>query len=66
MSRPNVEYGIAKEVPYVILMKMGNGEIMDVMTIGATSIEECGGREFAAVRLINPKITNTQWEHIIF
>ena len=59
MSGLNVVHGIVKEVPYVILMRMGNGKVVEIMTIGSTSIEECGGREFAAVRLANPKITKT-------
>ena len=47
-------------------MSMGNGEVVEVMTIGSTFAEECGGREFVAVRLMNPKITKTHQEHIIF
>ena len=45
---------------------MGNGEVVEVMTIGSTSIEECGGREFVAIRFMNPKITKNQKEHVIF
>ena len=66
MSGSNAQQGAVEEVPYVILMRMGNGEIVEVMTIGSTSIEECGGTELVAVGLINPKITNTHKEHFIF
>ena len=57
MSGSNVEHGIVKEVHYVILMQMGNGKVGEIMTIGSTSIEKCRQREFAAVRLTNPKAT---------
>ena len=36
------------------------------MIMGPTSIEECGRRDFVAVRLISPKITKTHQEHFIF
>ena len=46
-------------------MRMGNGKLVEVMTIESTSIEECGGRAFATVRLANPKITKTHKENAI-
>ena len=66
MSGSNIEHGIVRDVPYVILMRMGNGEVIEIMTIGSTSVEECGGRDFVVVRLISPKITTTHWECLIF
>ena len=59
MSGSNVEHAIVKDVPYVILMRMDNGKVVEIMAIGPASIEEGGGRELVAVRLTNPKITKT-------
>ena len=55
-----------QEVTYVPFMRMGNGEAVEVMNIITTSIEEYGGREFVAVRLIKSKISKTHKEHFIF
>ena len=45
---------------------MGNGEVVEVMTIRTTSIGECGGRELMVVRFMNPNITKTHKEDFIF
>ena len=39
MSGSNVEHGVVRDVPYAILMRMRNGKVVEVMTIGFTSIE---------------------------
>ena len=65
-SESNVKHGIVRDVPCVILMQMGNGEVVEVMTIESTSVEECGRREFVVVRFVNSKMTKTHQEHIIF
>ena len=45
---------------------MENGEVVKMMAIGSTSIEECEGSEFAAMRLMNPKIIKRSKEHVMF
>ena len=49
MNRSNIDHGIVEEVSYVLLMRMGNRVVVELMIIGTTSIEECGGRELAVV-----------------
>ena len=51
--------GVVKDIHYVSLMRMGNGELMEIITLVSTSIEEHEGRLLAAVRIFNPSITNT-------
>ena len=59
MSRGDVKHGVVKKLPYISFMRMGNREIFEIMSIRTTSIEECGGREFTIVWLMNPKIMET-------
>ena len=66
MSESNIEQGILKEVPYVILVRVENGEVVEIMTVGTISIEQCEGREPAAMTLMNPKITKTHKKHFMF
>ena len=66
MSQGNGEYGAVKGIPYAILINMEKGEVVEIMTLGTKSIEECGGREFAAERFSNPQITKTHKEQFVF
>ena len=59
MNGSNVEHEIVTEVLYVILMRMRNGDAVEVMAIGSTSIEECEGKKFVAVKLMNSRIKKT-------
>ena len=67
MSIFNIEHRFAKKVPYIILMRIGNGEVVEIMIIETPSIKECREREFAAMRLMNPNIMKKNYnEHFIF
>ena len=66
MSGDNIECGIVKDLLYVILLRMGNGEVIEILTMGLTSVERCDGKDFVAMRAISPKITKTHMEHQIF
>ena len=59
MSGSNVEHGVVKDILYVILLRMGNGEVIEIMTMESTFVEECGGSDFMPVRMTSPKITKT-------
>ena len=61
MSGLNVE-GIVRNAPYI----MGDGDLIEIMTVGLTSVEKCGEREVVAVRIMSPKITKTHQEHAVF
>ena len=63
MSGDNIERGVMKDLLYVILLRMGNGEVIEILTIGSTSVERCDGKDFAAMRMISPKITKTHLKH---
>ena len=55
-----------EEIPSAILMRMGNGQLVDIMTVMRISVEEFDGREFVAVRLINPDILEMHKEPTVF
>ena len=46
MSGDNIERGVVKDLLYVILLRMGNGEVMEILTMGSTSVERCDGGDF--------------------
>ena len=66
MSGDNIEHGILKDLLYVILLRMGNGEVIKILTMGSTSVERCDRKDFVAMRMITPKITKTHQEHQTF
>ena len=43
MTGANVEYVVVRDVPYVVFMRVGNGEVVEIMSMGAVSIEDVGG-----------------------
>ena len=55
-----------EEIPYAIFMRMGNEQLVDIMTVMRISVEEFDGREFVAVRLINPDIMKMHKEPTVF
>ena len=59
MSGDNIERGILKDLPNVILLRIGNGEVIEILTMGSTSVERCDRKDFVAIRMICPKITKT-------
>ena len=50
----------------MILLRMGNGEVIEIMTMGSTLVERYEGKDFVAMRMIALKITKTHQEHQIF
>ena len=66
MSGDNIERGIIKDLLYMILLRMGNGDVIEIMTMGLTLVERCEGKDFVAMRMIALKITKTHQEHQIF
>ena len=59
MSRANIEHGIVKDLVYIILLRMGNGQVIEILTMVSTLVERCEGKDFMAMRIISPKITKT-------
>ena len=66
MSGDNIERGIVKDLLCMILLRMGNGEVIEIMTMGSTSVEKYKGKDFVAMRMVAPIITRTHQEHQIF
>ena len=66
MNGGNIERGIVKDLLYMILLRMGNGEVIEILIMGSTSVERCDGKDFVAMRMIAPKIMKTHREHQIF
>ena len=58
--------GIVRNVPYVILMRLGDGELVEIRAVGSTSVERCREGNMVAIRMMSPKITRTHQEDIVF
>ena len=65
MSGLNIEE-IVRNVSYIILMQIGDREVIEIMTIGLTSVEKCGETEVVAVRMMSPKTMKIHQEHVVF
>ena len=66
MNGSNIKHEVVRDIPYVILLRMGDGEVIKIMTMGLTYVEEYGGKEFVVFRMMSPKITKTHKDHQIF
>ena len=65
MNGLNVE-GIVSNVTYIILMILGDGELVEIRGVGSPSVERCGEGDVVVVRMMTPNITKAHEEHAIF
>ena len=66
MSGDGIERGVVKDLLYMILLRTGDGKVIEIMTMGSTSVERWDGKDFVAMRMIAPTITRTHQEHQMF